>query len=272
MYCFTHAIVRKPGRSITLGLRAEDTGAPDWTLFTRHHAAYVDALVATGTAVTVLEPLEAFPDSVFVEDAALCLGEGAVLLRPGASSRRGEPQTLAPTLSRFYDQIDAVESPGFIDGGDVLTRERDILVGLSARTNRLGAEALREIVRPWGYRVRILRTPPDILHFKTDCSLLDEDTLLSTRRLSATGCFDGYRLIHTAEGEEAAANTVRCNDLVLMPKGFAKTADRLVQAGYTVKEIDNSEAAKLDGGMSCLSLRFSPPRGGGKGEQAANAR
>ena len=99
-------------------------------------------------------------------------------------------------------------------------------------------------------------TPEGVLHFKTDCSLLDAETILSTRRLDASRCFENYRVIHTCDGEEAAANTIRFNELVLMPAGFPGTRDRLLEAGYEVREINNSECARLDGGMSCLSLRF----------------
>jgi dimethylargininase len=106
-------------------------------------------------------------------------------------------------------------------------------------------------------------TPPGVLHYKTDCALLDEETILATDRLAATGCFDGYKVIHTPASEEAAANAVRFNDIVLLPAGFPKTADRLASAGYTIREIGNSEAAKLDGGMSCLSLRFTPGKSAG---------
>ena len=108
--------------------------------------------------------------------------------------------------------------------------------------------------------MREVTTPAGVLHFKTDCSLLDEETILSTKRLAASGCFEGYRVIHTAEGEEACGNTIRFNELVIMPSGFPRTAEVLDKAGYTVREVGNSEAAKLDGGMSCLSLRFSPPK------------
>ena len=106
--------------------------------------------------------------------------------------------------------------------------------------------------------MREVITPPGVLHFKTDCSLLDPGTVLSTTRLSASGCFSGYKVIDVTEGEEAAANTIRFNDLVLMPAGFPRTRDRLDAAGFTVREIGNSECAKIDGGMSCLSLRFTP--------------
>ena len=166
---------------------------------------------------------------------------------------------MAPHLAKHYDEIHTIEEPGFIEGGDILSTEREILVGQSARTNRDGIDALRKIVAGWGYTVREVSTPDGVLHFKSDCSLLDEETILATPRLSAFGCFEGSRVIHTAEGEDASANSVRFNDLVLVPAGFPKTAERLAASGYNVRPVANTEAAKLDGGMSCLSLRFSPP-------------
>lgn len=258
-YRFTNAITRRPGDSAAHGLRAVDTGAPDLAVMRRHHDAYVAALRATGAEVTVLDPLEDYPDAHFVEDTALCLPEGAVVLRPGAPSRLGEAAAMAPVLESFYGRVAGIEGPGFVEGGDILTTEREILVGLSARTDRAGVEELAALVEPWGYSLREVATPPGVLHFKTDCSLLDAETILATPRLAAAGGLDGYRLIHTAEGEEAAANTIRFNDVVLMPEGFPRTAERLAAAGYELREIGNSECAKLDGGMSCLSLRFSPP-------------
>jgi dimethylargininase len=257
-YRFTHAIIRKPGRSVTGGLRAVDTGAPDLALMLDHHAAYVAALRSTGATVVELEAAEAYPDSVFVEDTALCLPEGAVVMRPGAPSRLGEAAEMAPHLRALYRQVLEIKGPGFIEGGDVLVTEREILIGRSARTNAEGIAELTGLVAPWGHKVREVFTPPGVLHFKTDCSLLDADTILSTERLAASGCFDGYRVIFTAVGEEAAANTIRFNDVVLMPAGFPGTKDAISAAGFTVMEIGNSECAKLDGGMSCLSLRFTP--------------
>lgn len=256
---FTHAITRKPAASILNGLRAVDTGNPDLTVMLAHHAAYVAALRSTGAKVVELDALQDFPDSVFVEDTALCLPHGAVVMRPGAPSRLGEAALMAPHLSALYSQvltIDGAES--FIEGGDILVSETEIMVGRSARTNAAGVAELTRKVAQWGHKVREVFTPPGVLHFKTDCSLLDADTILSTERLAASGCFAGYKVIHTAPGEEACANAIRFNDLVLMPAGFAATRDRLDAAGYKVVEIGNSECAKLDGGMSCLSLRFSP--------------
>lgn len=255
---FTHAITRRPAASIAQGLRAVDTGAPDLAMMERHHAAYVAALRATGALVLELDPLPDFPDSVFVEDTALCLPEGAVVMRPGAPSRLGEAAEMEPHLQALYSVVHRIASPATIEGGDILVTGREILVGTSARTNEAGIAALDAITSRWGYVLRRVETPPGVLHFKTDCALLDGETILSTQRLAASGCFDGYRVIHTAAGEEAAANVIRFNDAVLMPAGFPATCDRLVAAGYGVTEIPNSECARLDGGMSCLSLRFTP--------------
>lgn len=259
-YSFTHAITRKPGRSITGGLRAVDTGAPDLEVMLSHHAAYIAALKSTGAIVVELDAAEDFPDSVFVEDTALCLPEGAIVMRPGAASRLGEAAEMAPHLRALYGQVLEIKGPGFIEGGDILVTEREILIGRSARTDAAGIAELTKLVAPWGHKVREVFTPPGVLHFKTDCSLLDGDTILSTKRLAASGCFDSYRVIHTAAGEEAAANSIRFNDIVIMPAGFPGTRDAILAAGFTVQEIGNSECAKLDGGMSCLSLRFTPSR------------
>ena len=257
-YTFSHAVSRIPATSITEGLRFEDTGTPDHALFLEHHAAYVQALRSTGALVTLLEPLEAYPDSVFVEDAALCLQEGVIQMRPGAPSRLGEADEIAGALECIYGEIHRLDPGGFIEGGDILVTEREILVGLSSRTDTAGVTALAKIVTPWGYKLRELHTPEGVLHFKTDCSLLDEETILSTKRLSASGCFEGYRVLHVADGEEASANSIRFNDIVILPDGFPKTTEMLVKEGYDVRLIGNTEAAKVDGGMSCLSLRFSP--------------
>lgn len=256
---FSHAITRRPSASIIQGLRAVDTGNPDLALMQAHHDSYVATLCETGATVIELPSLDSFPDSVFVEDTALCLPQGAVVMRPGAPSRLGEAAEMAPHLAALYSSVLRIsDHRSFIEGGDILVTEREILVGRSARTNGEGIAELTRLVAPWGHSVREVDTPPGVLHFKTDCSLLDVDTVLSTPRLSASGCFAGFKIIDVPAGEEAAANTIRFNDLVLMPAGFPRTRDAIMDAGFTVREIGNSECAKLDGGMSCLSLRFTP--------------
>ncbi len=256
---FTHAITRKPAASIIKGLRAVDNGNPDLALMGAHHADYIAALHSTGAQVVELEALDDFPDSVFVEDTALCLPLGAVIMRPGAPTRLGEAALMEPHLAALYGDIRRIEgADSYIEGGDILVSETEIMVGRSARTNAAGVAELARLVADWGHSLREVFTPPGVLHFKTDCSLLDGKTVLSTERLAASGCFEGYRVIHTAPGEEACANVIRFNDLVIMPAGFAATRERILAAGFKVAEIGNSECAKLDGGMSCLSLRFTP--------------
>ena len=253
---FTRAITRRPAASVVNGLRAEDVGTPDLTRMLADHAHYVATLKQTGADVIELPALEDFPDSVFVEDTALCLPRGAVMMRPGAPSRMGEVDEMEPALRKLYADVRRINDPGHVEGGDILVTGREILVGRSDRTDGAGVAELAGIVADWGYRLREVFTPPGVLHFKTDCSLLDGETILSTKRLDASGCFDGYRVLHTAEGEEAAANSIRFNQFVLCPAGFPRTARMLSNAGFEVVEINNSECAKLDGGMSCLSLRF----------------
>ncbi len=206
----------------------------------------------------MLESLEEFPDSLFVEDTALCLREGAVVLRPGAPTRFGEAAAMAPHLRDVFTEVRQLAGPGSLEGGDILTTESEILIGSSERSTSEGITELRDMVAEWGYTVREVSTPSGVLHFKSDCSLLDGSTILSTSRLSASGCFEGYTVIEVEPGEEPAANSIRVNDVVFMPQGFPMTAERVRQAGFVVIELENSECQKIDGGLSCLSLRFTP--------------
>lgn len=253
---FKHAITRKPAASIIDGLRTIDTGRPDLAQMIAAHDSYVASLRETGAEVIELPALPTYPDSVFVEDTALCLPQGAILMRAGAATRAGEVAEMAPALAKVYSDVRAIKGPGTIEGGDILVTESEIIVGLSERTNQAGVDELAALVKDWGYTVRSLKIPDDVLHFKTDCSLLDVNTILSTQRLAASGCFADYNVIYTAPDEEAAANAIRFNQFVLMAAGFPETAKRLRDSGYKVREIDNTDCAKLDGGMSCLSLRF----------------
>ena len=255
-YQFTHAIVRKPAKSIIKGLRAVDIGAPDYAQMISDHRDYIDALSFAGTEVISLTALDKFPDGQFVEDTALCLPKATILMRPSAPSRLGEVNEIAPKLRKLFKAVFEIEEPGHIEGGDILVTGKEILVGRSTRTNKSGISQLSEIVKPLGHVVREVFTPPGILHFKTDCSLLGPNEILSTERLQSSGCFEGYQVINVADGEEAAANAIRVNDYVIMPAGFPKTKAILENHGYKVKAINNTECAKLDGGMSCLSLRL----------------
>ncbi len=253
---FTHAVSRLPSKSITDGLRAMDGPNPDADNFRREHEAYTEFLTASGAALTLLPALEEFPDSVFVEDPALCAAGTAIILRPGAASRFGESAAIAPDLEKLFGSVKRIEK-GYVDGGDILLSDHEAIIGLSARTNEEGVAALKPILEDLGYAVRIVHTPEGVLHFKSDCGLLDGKTIFSTAILAASGCFSDYDVIEAPQGEEAAANMIRFNDHVIMRTGFPKTKALLESRGYSVRTLDAEEAAKVDGGLSCMSLRFS---------------
>lgn len=254
-YLFNAAIVRKPAASVVRGLRAEDSGDPDYAAVQEEHREYIAALESAGLDVMVLPALEKFPDSIFVEDPALVFTEGAVLLNPGAPSRQGEAMEIAPVLHDCFDTV--LELPeGHADGGDILVTPQSVLIGLSARTDPAGAAALAGCLSLLGRSAEIVRTPAGILHLKTECSLLDEETVLLTRRISQTGFFDGFRKILLPEGEEPAANVVRINGNVLVNAAYRRTMDMLAGRGYAVTAVKALEIGKIDAGLSCMSLRW----------------
>lgn len=256
-YRFNSAIVRTPGDSVSAGLREGSGVDPDAAAFKIEHRGYVAALADAGVAITQLDELWEFPDSVFVEDAALCLAGHGIVLRPGTPTRAGESAAIRNDLEVAGLTIIDLPGPGTIEGGDILVTDEEVFVGRSQRTDAAGIEALQQAVEPLGYTVREVVTPPNILHFKTDCGLLDSTMIFSTERLAAVGCFAGYDVLVAPAGEEAAANLIRVNDTVLVAAGFPKTTEMLRGFGYNVSEVAAYEAAKIDGGLSCMSLRFS---------------
>jgi len=255
VFDFDSAITRAPAVTVIDGLRAEDQGNPSYDGVLAEHRAYVAALEAAGVAVTRLDPLPGFPDSLFVEDPALVFTEGAILLRPGAKSRAGEAQAIAPILRQRFPQLLEIDD-GHVDGGDVLTLPDRVLIGLSARTNRAGAQALIACLSRLGRRGEIVETPANVLHFKSDCSLVDDDTVLCTARLAASGVFQDLRRIQVPAGEEAAANALRINDTILAGACYPATIELLEEHGYDVTPLPTAEIAKIDAGLSCMSLRW----------------
>lgn len=250
-----NAIVRAAPRSVVDGLRATDIGAPNFDDVVKEHAAYVRALENAGVSVEILPSLEAYPDSLFVEDTALVFSGAAIVLRPGAPTRRGEAAEIAPALARRFSRVLTIEE-GFVDGGDVLVTTRGVFIGQSARTDAQGARALTSLLAEIGLVCSVVATPRDVLHFKSDCALLDAETILSTARLAASGAFAGFRTVLTPDGEEGAANAVRVNDQILLSDTYPRTADLLADAGYRLVQLTTREIAKIDAGLSCLSLRW----------------
>ena len=256
-FTFTHTLSRLPGKSIAQGLRAENVGDPDPGSFLEEHHGYIQALQQAGVKTTVLPAAETFPDSVFIEDAALCFDGIAVVLRPGASTRFGEAAALQPDLQEIFPEVIELDGSGYIDGGDILLSDDIAFIGLSDRTDAAGIAALTPILNDHGYKVQIVNTPGDVLHFKSDCGILDSETIFATKALAASGCFQNFTVIEAIEGEEAAANLIRVNDYVILRTGFSKTKALLEQHGFKTITTSANEAEKVDGGLSCMSLRFS---------------
>jgi dimethylargininase len=247
-----------PAQSVDDGLRAVDLGNPTYEGICAEHDAYAAALRSAGVDLIVLPELENFPDSLFVEDPALIFTQGAILLRPCAPSRAGETRELAPTLRSLFDVVLDLPS-GHADGGDVLVTPQSVFIGLSDRTDRAGAQALAACLADLGRESTIVETPDDVLHLKSACSLLDDETLLCTPGLAATGIFAGFRRVTTPDGEDAAANALRVNEMVLIGAGYPRTIERLGSLGYAVVPVATAEIGKIDAGLSCMSLRWWDP-------------
>ncbi|MBU6297901.1 MAG: dimethylarginine dimethylaminohydrolase [Alphaproteobacteria bacterium] len=253
VFDFDHAIVREPGRSVVRGLRSDARAVPVYERVLNEHRAYVAALRAAGLEVDVLPPLEDFPDSVFVEDPALVFPEGAVLLRPGAPSRLAEGEEMRSALARHFGRVLDLGG-GYADGGDILVTPQTVFIGLSKRTSRAGAEALHARLAELGRRTRIVETPGTILHLKSAAALLGEDTVVATK--AASGLFAGFRVLVTPDGEEGAANLLRVNDVAFVGDCYPRTLDLLAKEGPALRPLAVSEIAKLDAGLSCMSLRW----------------
>ena len=196
---------------------------------------------------------------MFVEDPALVFSDGAILLRLGAPSRAGEADALAPVLGGLFDVVLELPEPGFADGGDVLDTPQNVIIGLSGRTDRAGAEGLAACLAQFGRDAAIVGTPAGVLHLKSACSLVAEETILCTRALASSEIFKGYRTIVTPEGEDAAANALRVNDRLILGSGFPRTAELLASLGVELVTIETSEIGKIDAGLSCMSLRWWDP-------------
>jgi len=291
---FTRAIVRPPAANFFQGLTTSELGAPDYERALAQHEAYCLALEQCGLALTRLEPDEEYPDSCFVEDAAVVIpqvtpsltggllprvhsGPGgaecyAVLTRPGAPSRAGEVAGMRKVLAEVFPTLSEIHSPGTLDGGDICEAGRHFFIGISARTNEAGAQQLAELLVPLGYTSSFVdirgtgvspvshtqdaRTTSELLHLKSGLSYLGDNLLVVTDALAERAEFAGYDLIRVPCGGEYAANCVRVNDHVLVAAGHPQFETKLRELGYWILALEMSEFQKMDGGLSCLSLRF----------------
>jgi dimethylargininase len=220
----------------------------------QQHAAYCEALRSCGLEVMVLDAVEEYPDSTFVEDPAVIAGRWAVITRPGHPSRLGEAALIEPALSRYLE-IDRIEPPGRIDGGDVLEIDDRVLIGLSDRTDTEGAGQLCVIFEREGFRCGTVPVGAG-LHLKSGVSYLGNGILLADVSMAGLEEFSGLDVVTVAEGEEYCANSIEVNGRILFPSGFPVTLEKLKGFGLDIVEVDMSEFQKMDGGLSCLSLRM----------------
>lgn len=251
---FSTAITRKPGKNFTQGITTANLGKPSYPDMLAQHNAYIEALKKVSLRVIELEPLPEYPDAYFVEDVAVVTPDVAVISNPGAEARNGEQQYIESMLAQFRE-IAHIKSPGTLDGGDVLMVGKHFFIGLSERTNPLGAAQLGEILESYGNTW--ISVPVGAgLHLKSSVNWVGGDTLLIGAAFAGQPEFEDYEQIVIDPKEEYACNTLWINDTLLTPKGFSKTLEQLKTLGLLVIELETSEIEKMDGGLTCMSLRF----------------
>ncbi len=254
---FLNAIVRSPSASLVNGLTtSSELGKPDYDLALIQHQNYINALSQCGLEVTVLPPLEAFPDSCFVEDVALLTEHSGIFTRPGAQTRQGEVGHIKQTIQMFFkDRISKIITPGTIEAGDILRIEDHFFIGLSARTNQAGAQQMIQLLNHQGYTASTVLLKK-FLHLKTGVSYLEQGYLLVSGELVNHPAFAHLNQIVVDADESYAANCIMVNGTILLAQGYPKTKKSITDQGFSVIELDVSEFRKVDGGLSCLSLRF----------------
>ncbi len=251
---FTTAIVRTPAESFIHGLTTASLGPPDYEMALDQHRDYIRALRRCGLDVMILDADDAFPDSTFVEETALLTPYCAVLMNPGAESRRGEVSTMEPVIRQFYSVVERVTPPGTAEAGDILKVDTHYYIGLSERTNTEGARQVIEILRRYGMSGSTLKVNMG-LHLKTGMAYLEHNLVISDGFLT-DDTLNPFHTIVIPRQESYAANCIWANDAVILPAGYPVARERISNAGYSIVETDLSEFQKLDGGASCLSLRF----------------
>lgn len=254
---FKNVIVRRPCRAIVNGITTANLGKPDYELALKQHDKYIETLKGCGVDVTVLEANEEFPDSCFVEDVALCTKKCVIVTRPGAMSRREEIMQLdmQETLKKFFSNIEYIKEPGTIEAGDIMMVGDQFYIGLSERTNESGAKQMIDILEKYELSGTVVPLK-EVLHLKTGVSYLENNNLLVAGEFVNSPLFKDFNKIVIDKEESYSANCIWVNDTVLIPKGYPKTKEAIENKGYKVVEVDTSEYRKIDGGLSCLSLRF----------------
>lgn len=216
------------------------------------HAAYVNALAELGATIEWLASLDDRPDAVFVEDTAIVFPEVIILAWPGAASRQPEVASVERVLAK-YRAVRSVHAPGFLDGGDVLTIGRRVLVGLSTRTNRAGIAQLHEALAPFGYSIEAVQVR-GCLHLKSACTAIDEHRVLANPEFIERAALGAVEIIAVDPREPRSANTLTIQGTTLFSAAYPRTGERLSAAGLRVRAVDVAELEKAESGLTCMSL------------------
>jgi dimethylargininase len=224
------------------------------------HEAYEECLRQCGVRVISLAAEPHLPDAVFVEDAAIVVDEVAVIPIMGAASRRPETESLARALSN-YRPLEFMQSPGTLDGGDVMRIGRRLFVGASSRTNAEGISQLRAALAPFDYEVASVGLK-GCLHLKSGCSYVGKNSILVNREFVDVTPLAGFELIDVPSSEPNAANALSIEavkegglrDVIIIPSTFPQTIALLEARGFIVKALDVSEFQKAEGGVTCKSI------------------
>ena len=255
---FSNVIVRRPCKAMVEGITSGMyPGKPDYELALKEHDAYIEALKQCDVDVTILPADERYPDSCFVEDPALITRECAIITNPGAESRNGEKKEIIDAIRKFFpeDKIEYIKDPGTLEGGDVMMVGDHFFVGRSARTNEEGIRQLTEILAKYGMTCSEVPLY-EVLHLKTGVNYLEDNNMLVSGEFVDKPDFEKYNRVVIPEEEAYAANCIWVNDTVIVPEGYPAVLKAVQDLGYKTLLVDTSEFRKLDGGLSCLSLRF----------------
>jgi len=252
---FSRAIVCSPSPNMIYGLTTANMGLPDYAKAVYQHQKYIQALKNCGLEVTTLEADDNYPDSTFIEDTALLTPQCAIITNPGAPSRKGEIEKISNVLNMFYSNIESINFPGTLEAGDVMMVGNHFYIGLSKRTNENGAVQLIRILKRYGLTGSVIKLEK-VLHLKTGVAYLENNNLVVCGEFVTHPEFQKYNFLTIEQDESYAANCIWVNEYVLMAQGYPNTKEKIEAAGYKVIEVDVSEFQKLDGGLSCLSLRF----------------
>ena len=251
------ALVRRPGPLLADGLVTHQERVPvDVGVATAQWSAYVGALENSGWAILEIEPIDGCPDAVFVEDAIVVFDDLAVIARPGAPSRRPETASAEDAARRVGLPVHTIDAPATLDGGDVLKVDRTVYVGVGGRTTPSAVDQLETLLSPHGWTVR--RVPVQrVLHLKSAVTALPDGTIIGfPDHVDEVATYDRFMPVPEPEG---AHLVLLGNDRLLMSSSAPQTADQFSAMGYTPVQVEISEFEKLEGCVTCLSVRIRHP-------------